>query len=363
ISDAGPRAPETHILLRGALGHEGPRVLPSVIASLASGGGAAEAVPALQGRSTGRRSALAGWLGSATNPLLARVIVNRLWQHHFGRGLVATPSDFGRNGLGVSHPELLDWLACQLVERGWSLKSVHREILLSETYRQASRADPGAQGIDPENRLFWRMNRQRLEGEAIRDSVLSVSGRLSPGRRGPGVYPPVSPDVLVDLPNNDKLSAWGRSEEEEGRRRTIYVAQRRALMLPLVESFDGAEMNHTCPRRSVTTVASQALSLFNGEFVRGEAGHFADRVIREGGSDRAGQIGLAYRLALCRPPSPPEEDQALSWLETQARIRLEAPAGTGSGRVEPEAKTAAERMALVDFCHVLLNSNEFVYVD
>jgi mono/diheme cytochrome c family protein len=362
LVESGPAAPASHILLRGALGQDGPEVGPSFVASFANGG-PAEVRPALDGRSTGRRTALAEWLGSPANPMTARAIVNRLWQHHFGRGIVATPSDFGRNGVPAIHRELLDWLACELVARGWSLKAMHRLMVTSAVYRQSSLFNESAAKIDVENRLLWRMNRQRLEGEALRDSILSVSGRLNPKGGGPGVYPKVSKEVLVDLPNNDKLSAWGVSSDEDGLRRSVYVAQRRALMLPLVESFDGAEMNHTCPKRAATTVAPQALALFNGEFSRGESGHFADRVAREAGDDRSKEVERAYRLALVRPPTEAERARALGFLDEQTLRRLQPAIGTGAGRVEPSTRKDAERMALVDFCHVLLNSNEFVYVD
>jgi hypothetical protein len=236
-------------------------------------------------------------------------------------------------------------------------------ILLSATYRQSSGPNPAALAVDPENRLLWRMRRQRLEGEAIRDSILWVSGRLSQRGGGPGVYAKLSKEVLTDIPNNDKIPSWGASTEEEGHRRTIYVTQRRALMLPLVEAFDGADMNHTCPRRSVTTVAPQALALFNGEFSREEALHFADRVIGEAGEDPERQIEQAFRRAFVRPPTEEEKRTSLAFLREQTGLRTVARAGSGAG-AEPESPGAgAKRGALQDFCHVLLNANEFLYVD
>jgi hypothetical protein len=263
----------------------------------------------------------------------------------------------------ATHRELLDWLACELVARGWSLKAMHRLILTSTAYRQSSAIHAAGAKVDVENRLFWRMNRQRLEGEALRDSLLSVSGRLNPKRGGPGVYAKISKEVLVDLPNNDKLPLWETCPEEEGLRRSIYVFQRRALMYPIVEAFDGAEMNHTCPKRAVTTVAPQALALFNGEFSRGESRHFADRVAREAGEDRAKQVERAYRLAFSRAPSRGELERAVAFLEEQALRRIEPLAGTGAGRSDASSRREAEKMALVDLCHVLVNSNEFIYVD
>jgi len=215
--------------------------------------------------------------------MTARVMVNRLWQHHFGRGIVGTPSDFGVNGDRPSHKELLDYLALQFVKEGWSLKKMHRLMLLSNTYQQSTRLDPTALKLDPQNRLLWRMNRIRLEGEALRDSILTVSGRLNPEMGGPGIYPHVSDEVL----STGSTHKWGNSPEDQQRRRTIYVFQRRSLILPIVEAFDGADLVNTCPRRTTTTIAPQALALFNGEFSRDEARYFAERVIREAGSDPA----------------------------------------------------------------------------
>jgi hypothetical protein len=342
---ASERKPATRILHRGELGSPGAEVQPAFIDALGGGSGAT-------------RGALARWVASRENPTTARVIVNRLWQHHFGRGLVGTPSDLGRNGDRPSHPELIDWLACELMEGSWKLKRLHKLMVMSATYRQSSAPNEAAARLDPENRLLWRMNRRRLEGEAIRDAVLVASGRLNPKRGGPGVYAKIGKEVLIDLPNNDKLPSWGTATESEGCRRTIYVFQRRALMLPIVEAFDGADMNNTCARRAVTTVAPQALSLFNGEFAREEAAHFARRL--EGVEARE-RVNLAWRIALSREPSPAELEAAAAFLEEQAARRLGAGAGTGGA---PEAaRKEADRAALVDFCHVLLNTNEFVYVD
>jgi hypothetical protein len=364
IAETGSPVPPVHVLRRGSLGSPGPEVKPAFIAAL-RGERSAEpsASPARGGKSTGRRSALAQWIASDRNPLTARVAANRIWQHHFGVGIVPTPSDFGRNGQPPSHPLLLDYLAGELVRHGWRLKPLHRRILLSAAYRQSSGPNSLAQTVDPENRLLWRMRRQRLEGEAIRDSILWVSGRLSLSAGGPGVYAKISKEVLIDIPNNDKIPSWGASTEEEGHRRTIYITQRRALMLPLVEAFDGADMNHTCPRRSVTTVAPQALALFNGEFTREEARHFADRVIREAGEDPERQVEGAFRRALVRPPTAEEKRASLAFLREQAGLRTLARAGSGAGADPESPGSEARRAALQDFCHVLLNTNEFLYVD
>ena len=361
--------PVTHVLLRGSLLTPGPDALPGYMASLCGG----EATPAVitqpaQTKTTGRRAALAQWIASPANPMTARVMVNRIWQHHFGRGLVATPSDFGRNGDKPTHPELLDWLANQFVSGGWSVKKMHRLMLLSNTYQQATQANAVNVKADPTNRLLWRMNRIRLEGESLRDSILFVSGRLNPTGGGPGVYPKLSEEVLA----TGSTHKWGTSSEEDGRRRTIYVFNRRSLALPIVETFDGPNMVDSCPRRATTTIAPQALALFNGDFSREESRRFAERVTKEAGDDPARQITTAYQLALVRRPTPAQQTLALVFLQTQTRLHLQDGRTNGPGRARsiadrpnqnaaPDVKT--QQAALADLCHILLNTNEFLYLD
>jgi hypothetical protein len=311
---------KTHLLRQGNLVSKGPETPPRFVEAMCPPGGATPP--------SGTRTALARWLTSAEHPLVARVIVNRLWQEHFGRGLVATPSDFGRNGDRPSHPELLDALAVEFVRSGWSLKAMHRRMLTSAAWRRASGAPPAS---DPENRLLSVANRRRLDAESIRDSILSVSGRLNPAAGGPGVYAPIPEGLNVMLPNNDKELSWGTSAEAEGRRRSVYIFQRRSLTFPLVEVFDGPTMNQSCPRRPETTVAPQALALFNGGFCRGEAKALAERVSKE-----ADPVGRAFRLCFVRGPSDAERVRCAAFLE---------------------------RGSLSDLCHALLNANEFVYLD
>ena len=233
---------------------------------LATGESAAQARPRASARSSGRRSALADWLVRPDHPLTARVIVNRLWQHHFGRGLVATASDFGTMGDEPSHPELLDWLATELIARGWSLKAMHRLIVTSATYRQSSVADREVVAADPDNLLFSRQNRQRLDGEAIRDALLSVSGSLNPAMKGPSVFPEL-PAELSKL--SSKGAVWPVSPRlADRRRRSLYVFVRRNLRYPFFEVFDRPDTNASCPRRPVTTIAPQALSLLNSTLAR-----------------------------------------------------------------------------------------------
>ena len=346
IAERGTASPTHHVLLRGSLGTPGDAVKPGFVASLCGG---KEVDPALTPtvETSGARTALAGWIASAQNPLTARVIVNRLWQHHFGAGLVETPSDFGKNGGKPSNPALLDWLASELPRRDWSLKSAHKLILTSATYKQSVAVRPECAKIDPQNRLLWRQNRQRLEGEAIRDSILAVAGRLNPEAGGPSVYPAISDEVL----STGSTHKWGSSPEEQQRRRTIYVFQRRSLALPLAEVFDGPDMVNTCPRRQTTTIAPQALALFNGAFGREESVHFAARVVREAGASPEAQVERAWRLALVRRPTAMELAKSLAFLTQKIALH------------RTEKQPEPERAALADLCHVLFNTNEFLYAD
>lgn len=356
VTDDGPTPVKHHVLLRGNLATPGAEVTPGFIASL-RGSAPPTALPApVDSETTGMRATLAAWIASPENPLTARVIVNRLWQHHFGQGIVATPSDFGKNGGNPSHPELLDYLARKFIADGWSLKRMHRAMLLSATYRQAITANPRAAKLDPTNRLLWRMNRMRLEGEPLRDSILTVSGRLNPERGGPGVYPAVSAEVL----STGSTHKWGTSPEDQQRRRTIYVFQRRSLALPLVEVFDGPDMVNTCPRRNTTTIAPQALALFNGAFSREESRYFAQRVVREAGADTSARIARAYRIAFCRTPSAGEVRRARAYLDRKAAMYAAADGGAAAAK---DAPADPRTRALADLCHVLINANEFLYLD
>ncbi len=261
------------------------------------------------------------------------MIVNRLWQHHFGRGLVATASDFGTMGEEPSHPELLDWLATELVAQGWSLKRMHRLIVTSATYRQSSVADREILAADPDNLLFSRQNRRRLDGEAIRDALLFVSGALNPAMRGPSGFPELPPE-LSKL--SSKGAVWPVSPGPADRsRRSLYVFVRRNLRYPFFEVFDRPDTNASCPQRPVTTIAPQALSLLNSSLAHEAAGKLAERVCRLNSSS-IGQSEAAARLALGRAPD-----------DAERRMMAEFLAG-GS---------------MTDLCLALINLNAFLYVD
>jgi hypothetical protein len=335
VDETGPNAPPTYLLRRGEYGARGPEVSPTFPAVLCRSDAKAVASPGRSARSTGRRTALAEWLLRPDHPLTARVIVNRLWQHHFGRGLVGTPSDFGTMGDEPSHPKLLDWLANELIARGWSLKSMHRLIVTSAAYRQASRAAGPGPSTDPENRLLWRQNRQRLDGEAIRDSLLAVSGRLNKAMGGPSVFPELPPE-LSRL--SSKGAVWPVSPRVEDReRRSLYVFVRRNLRYPFFEVFDRPDTNASCPQRPVTTIAPQALSLLNSPLAHEAARGLAKRVDVEMTRDRDQKMDQVCRLVFGRPPDAVERTMMSDYL--------------------------ARGGSLEHLCLSLLNTNAFVYID
>ena len=281
--------------------------------------------------STGRRAALAQWLTRPDNPLASRVIVNRIWHYHFGRGLVSTTSDFGHLGEAPSHPELLDWLATRFVEQGWSIKWLHRLILTSATYRQSARrpAPAVARGADPENQWLWRMNARRLAAEQIRDSVLAISGKL-------------------------ELTAGGPASDHEVNRRSIYLQVRRNTPHPFLAAFDAPNGFGTMPVRHSTTTAPQALQMFNGPWVLERAHDLAVQGREACGGDTAAQVEFAYTRVYGRPPSPEERQQAVAFVEEHLSL-VEASQSAG----DPRSRQVHAMAALY---HVLLNSNEFLYV-
>jgi hypothetical protein len=280
-----------------------------------------------------RRRLLAAWITDPANPLFARVMVNRLWQHHFGAGLVDTPNDFGFNGGRPSHPELLDWLAAEFIERRWGLKQLHRTLVTSATYRQGSRPNEVASQLDADNRLLWRRSPQRLEAETVRDAVLSVAGQLNPRLGGPGFQ-----DFrLTRAPGTAAiLYLPADMTGEEINRRTLYRTWARGGRNGLLDAFDCPDPSTTTPRRPVTTTPLQALAMLNNLFVLRMADHFANRLVHEAGPSVDGQITRAYRLAYGRVPQV--EELAL-------------------------ARKVVSQHGLAVLARALFNSNEFLYVD
>ncbi|HEV3258474.1 MAG TPA: PSD1 and planctomycete cytochrome C domain-containing protein [Gemmataceae bacterium] len=279
-----------------------------------------------------RRAALAGWITDPRNVLTWRSIVNRVWHYHYGLGLVDTPNDFGRNGSRPSHPELLDWLAVEFRDSGESIKKLHRLILLSAAYRQASVDNPVFAKTDSENRLLWRMNRRRLEAEEIRDAILAVSGKLDSRMGGPGF------EAFAFKDDHSPVYDYSAPDKIDGpqvRRRTVYRFTVRSVPHPFLESLDCADPNINTPVRNTTITALQALALLNDPFILRQAEHLAERLKRTS-ADPAGQIEAAYRLALGRPPRTEERDALASY---------------------------ARKHGLVNACRLLFNMNEFIFID
>ena len=356
MTDTGPKAPPVRLLRKGNFANPGEEVEPGFLSVLGSTGLPKDYSSA---STTGRRKALADWVTRPDHPLTARVMVNRLWQGHFGRGIVSTPGDFGTQGASPSHPELLDWLATELVARGWSLKAMHRLMVTSETYRQSSVASSKTLEADSDNLLFGRMPRRRLEGEAVRDALLAVSGQLDGRVGGPSVFPDLPPGV-------ETRGGWARSPASADRnRRSLYVFIKRNLKFPLFDAFDVPDTNLTCPERNISVNAPQALMLLNSEQVLDQARALAGRVYAAASNrvDLDELASLGYRLSLGRGPKADERARAVAFLRSEAEHL--------SGRDDalilpipvPDGPTPAQSAALVDFCHVLLNLNEFVFVD
>jgi hypothetical protein len=340
----GPVVGPTYVQIRGDWDNRGEAVEPGFLSAIT---GNSDPAPIPLDRykrhpNRSRRITLAKWIASADNPLTARVMVNRMWQHHFGRGIVETPSDFGKNGSLPSHPELLDWLATEFVREKWSVKAMHRLILTSSAYRQASQNIDRQAAIlaDPDNRLLWQFPRLRLEGDVIRDSVLAVSGRLNLEGGGPPVYPPL-PKGLDEAQKVQMVNTWETSEGADGRKRSLFVFQRRSLNLPLLETFDAEVPNASCDRRRRSVTALQPLAMYDSEFVNTEARFFAERVRKEAGADPREQVERAFLIAFGRRPTATDQEKVRTFT----------------------SKLASSEDALVGLCRVLMNTNEFIYLD
>ena len=329
----GPyETPPSYFLIRGDPFSPGSLMSPGFV-KVATYGDPPTMIPRPDGRTSGRRLALAEWLASPDNPLPARVIVNRIWHHHFGRGIVGTLDNLGKVGEPPTHPELLDWLAVELVKRGWSIKAMHQLMMTSEAYRMASAyEDAGSTERDPENRFLWKYRQQRLEAEIVRDSIMTASGGIDLTVGGPPVFPYVPEEILASQAHGtwrnepDGPAVW---------RRSVYVYRRRSLGFPFFDTFDLPDQNITAAARYVSTVPTQALTLLNNPFVLKHAQLFADRLEREVPGDVEAQVDRAYRIAVTRPPT-----------EDEAAI----------------ARQLVDSGSLVDFTHVMLNLNEFLYL-
>ncbi|QEH33551.1 Planctomycete cytochrome C [Aquisphaera giovannonii] len=328
---------ETHVLLRGNPNLLGPVVEPGTPGMLGEGYSTFT-------RGPGKRRAFAEWLTDRRNPMTARVMANRIWQFHFGRGIVPTPNDFGALGEPATHPELLDWLAAELMDGGWTLKRMHRLILLSSAYRMSSRASEAGLARDPGNLLFWRFPMRRLSGEEVRDSILAVSGSLNEKAGGPSVCPPIPQEVLAgqSVPGQ----GWAVSPPDEAARRSVYVHVKRSLQLPILATHDAPDTDSSCPVRYTTTVPSQALGLLNGEFANEQASRLAERLVRERPGSLREQVRRAIRL--CTGADPPDEEVRgdVAWIRD----------------LERDAHLDADS-AMRQFCLLALSTNAFLYLD
>ncbi|QDU52013.1 DUF1549 and DUF1553 domain-containing protein [Gimesia panareensis] len=362
-----PRQP-SHVMMRGDWRQPGPEVQPAFlrIANVQK-----QDIKSADARQ--QRLAFARWLTQKSHPLTARVIVNRIWQHHFGRGLCASPSDFGLMGEQPSHPELLDWLASEFMESGWKMKSLHRLILTSRVYQQTSRpvnASPETISNwkrtlekDPNVELLSRFPRQRLDAEVIRDTMLAISGKLSAKTGGRGVMPPLPRELRETLLKNQ----WKTSPRvEDHYRRSIYVFARRNLRYPLFDAFDRPDANNSCPRRGNSTTAPQALLMLNSEGSLKSARELAGLIRDQAGADPGAQVVLLIRRALGRNPAADELEELVTFLKSQ-RDMLRKEQRSADQLLLPLGETEIRDLyagaALTDLCLAVLNSNEFIYVD
>jgi len=355
--DAPTAPPPTHVLASGNVDSPLEEVQPGFLSILD---------PRDVKTSTNRRAALADWLTDPKNPLVARVMANRIWYYNFGKGIVATPSDYGKMGARPTHPELLDYLASSFVENGWSVKKLQRMILLSNTYQQSSDFQPAAGAADPDNKLVWRFNRRRLEGEAIRDGMLFTSGLLNPLPGGPGVFPPIPNGTVLQLASKS-YSGWKKHEDpEQANRRSVYIFVRRNLRYPMMQEFDTADTSESCAFRKNTVTPAQSLELLNNDLVLDWARALAGRVLNDTGLTAEAQIDRAFTLAFGRKPTPDERKSADTFLQRQVPIMSTRLLGLIKPPVPsnlPPGIAPARAAAMVDLCHMLLDSNEFLYMN
>jgi mono/diheme cytochrome c family protein len=366
-TDAGSSAPVTRVLYQGVFRDPRDEVAPGFPSVLYPG--PAE-IHAPTESTTGRRLALANWITSSSNPWPARVIVNRVWQQHFGTGLVATPNDFGMTGARPTHPELLDYLAARFVRDGWSIKRLHRAIVMTRAYRRESAHEAVAAKIDPDNRLLWRQNVRRLDAETLRDSLLAVSGLLKKNDGGKPIWPEVPRELLHAQPaileaiegkDDGRRQGWYTDPVEATDVRSLYLVRKRCLPIPFLQAFDLPDTTVSCARRDTTVVAPQALMLLNSLTAVRYAEAFADRVwqackLPAGESQETDEspriVAAVFQLALARDPEPEERTLAQDLLLRHGdKHRVNA------------SKSEAERLALIDLCRAMFNLNEFIYID
>ncbi|MDP1587759.1 MAG: DUF1553 domain-containing protein, partial [Prosthecobacter sp.] len=361
--------PATFIFNRGNHDQPKEKVSPSDLTVLAAHRKVEVPEKDVSQPTTGRRLAFANALTDGKHPLLARVMVNRVWMHHFGKGIVASPGDFGQLGSKPTHPELLDWLAAEFMREGWSLKHLHRLIMTSRTYRQSSTRDEKRDLIDPDNTLLSRMNVRRLEAEILRDSLLAISGRLNPKIGGAPVPVMFNEEgqVVIGIDTTDTAGRpTGKYLAMNGEefRRSIYVQARRSRPLEMFATFDAPTMEPSCDVRSVTTVSPQSLLLMNSAIMRVHAQQFAQRAQAEGGKELADQIRLAWKLVHGKAPSESDVQQSVEFVQAQTEFYQANPTSLEVQLGAP-SKTPADPalLGLTALCHALMSSNALLYVD
>ena len=341
IKEIGPQARETFVLIRGNANAESDKVEPNFPSVLSPPKPVIN--PSPHGKSSGRRTALAEWIASPDNPLTARVMANRLWQHHFGVGIVETSNNFGAGGLDPTNPELLDYLATEFMEGGWKIKRMHKLIMLSSTYRLSSSTTESGVEKDPANRLVWRFNPRRLSSEEVRDSILAANGSLNLKMGGPSFYPIIPREVLQG--QSRPGAGWGNSPEEERARRAVYIFVKRSLVEPLMADFDFADVDSSCPVRFTTTQPTQSLQLLNSEFANRQAGKFSQFLKQHAPDDLSAQIRLALTQTTQRNPSAEDIQRGQTLIADLKKIGV------------------SDDDALKYFCLVTYNLNEFLYID
>lgn len=343
VKEDGPKAPETFVRIRGNAHVTGEKVSPGFISVLSPP--EAKVEKSNSEETVGRRLAFSKWVTDPENPMTARVMVNRIWQYHFGRGIVRTSSDFGFQGSPPTHPELLDWLAAEFVNKKWSIKEMHRLMMTSAAYQMASTHNPAGFEKDPANDLFWKFNLRRLTAEEIRDSVLAVNGQLNKEKMfGPSIFPIMPKEVLAGQSRPGQN--WGNSSEEDRRRRSVYIHIKRSLGLPILSTNDSADTDNSCPVRFITTQPTQALGMMNSEFTNRQAKLFAADVKKSVGDNRKKQVATVLARVMQRPANEKEIERGLELIQNLI-----------------DNEDVTDEAAFEVFCLMALNLNEFVYLD
>jgi mono/diheme cytochrome c family protein len=342
VAENGKESPPTFIHMRGSAHAEGAEVQPGF--PLIFGGEMAKSLPIEHSNSTGRRLALAEWITRDDNPRTARVMVNRLWQHHFGKGICATPNDFGFLGSAPTHPQLLDWLASEFVSKNWSMKAMHKLIMTSAAYQMSNRRSEVQLAQDPANETYWRFMPRRMTSEELRDNILLATGELNLQQGGPSIFVPIPEEVLAT--SSTKGGKWGESPPDQVNRRSVYGVSKRSLQVPLLTDHDQADLDNPCPVRFATIVPTQALGMINSDFIHEKARVLSARLKREAGDDPAAQVKIAYQLMVQRTADEQEISRAVEFLQL----------------MRDEHKLSADD-ALQRFCVAVFSFNEFIFID